>query len=70
VVATRTLWNRYQNPRDAAELHGGWPCPYPCCFALLAIPLAKCSRGKVVYAIFSAILIYIFYINLLFVTRN
>lgn len=69
---TTTLWNQYQDPKKAAELQ--WRISMPISalvLAMLAIPLSYVRPRQSRYArLFPAILIYIIYINLLFVARD
>lgn len=66
------LWSHYQDPENAAELQ--WRISVPLSaliLGLLAIPLSQVRPRHGRYSqIFPAILIYIIYVNLLFVARN
>ncbi len=73
VIPTNLLWKNYfQNPKDAAELQ--WRVSMPLSaflLALLAIPLSYIRPRQSRYAQFlPAILIYIIYVELLFVARD
>lgn len=71
-LSTRELINNYDNPKDAAELQ--WRLSIGIStflLALLAVPLSAVKPRKGRYlAILPAILVYIIYINLLFIARR
>lgn len=71
-IPTKQLWQMYQDPKSAAELQ--WRLSIPLSvmlLAILAIPLSqvKPRQGRYVQLLV-AILIYIVYVNLLFVARS
>ena len=71
-IPTNQLWNSYDKPGNAAELQ--WRLSIPLSvllLAVLAIPLSqvKPRQGRYVQLLI-AVLIYILYVNLLFVSRN
>jgi lipopolysaccharide export system permease protein len=73
VIPTNVLWKNYfQNPKDAAELQWRFSMPLSAfLLALLAIPLSYIRPRQSRYAQFlPAILIYVIYIELLFVARD
>lgn len=71
-VPTKTLWQHYHDPKNAAELQ--WRISLPLSLlllALFAIPMSRVGPRQGRYAqILPAILIYVIYINLLFVARD
>lgn len=71
-IPTITLWQKDHDPKNAAELQ--WRISLPLSLlllALLAIPLSRIRPRQSRYAnILPAILIYIIYMNLLFVARD
>ncbi|MBV8801556.1 MAG: LptF/LptG family permease, partial [Gammaproteobacteria bacterium] len=71
-IPTITLWKKNNDPKSAAELQ--WRISLPLSLlllALLAIPLSRIRPRQSRYAhILPAILIYVIYVNLLFVTRD
>jgi lipopolysaccharide export system permease protein len=71
-IPTLKLWNNYQDPKNAAELQ--WRISLPLSLfllAMLAIPLSQVRPRQGRYAqILPAILIYVIYVNLLFVARD
>jgi lipopolysaccharide export system permease protein len=71
-VPTATLWHDYHTPAANAELQ--WRFAFPISvlvLALLAIPLSQVRPRQGRYShILPAILIYIVYVNLLFIARN
>ncbi len=71
-IPTQTLWDRYSQPNEAAELQ--WRISIPISvflLSLLAVPLSHVKPRQSRYAsLFPAILIYVIYMNLLFVARN
>lgn len=71
-MPTKYLWNNYQNKKSAAELQWRFSMPLSVILlALLAIPLSHLRPRQSRYAhVFPAMLIYIIYINLLFVARD
>jgi lipopolysaccharide export system permease protein len=71
-IATSKLWHDYHNPYSAAELQWRFALPISVLLlALLAIPLAQVRPRQGRYShILPAILIYIVYVNLLFIARN
>lgn len=73
MIPTHTLWQHYfQNARNAAELQWRFSMPLSAfLLALLAIPLSYIRPRQSRYATFlPAILIYVIYIELLFVARD
>jgi len=71
-IPTATLWQGYQNPELAAELQ--WRLSMPISvfvLMVLAIPLSQVRprQGRYTYLI-PAILLYVIYVNLLFMARN
>lgn len=71
-ISTKKLWQEYRKPDHAAELQ--WRLAIPISvllLALLAIPFSQIRprQGKYVNLL-PALLIYILYVNLLFVARN
>lgn len=72
VIPTKTLWQQYQNPINAAELQ--WRISIALSaflLALLAVPLSQVKPRQGRYApLFPAILAYVVYVNLLFVARH
>ena len=71
-IPTKQLWNSYDKPGNAAELQ--WRLSIPLSvllLAVLAIPLSqvKPRQGRYVQLLI-AVLIYVLYVNLLFVSRN
>jgi lipopolysaccharide export system permease protein len=71
-VATSKLFHDYHNPMSAAELQWRFALPLSALLlGLLAIPLAQVRPRQGRYShILPAILIYIVYVNLLFIARN
>jgi lipopolysaccharide export system permease protein len=71
-IPTLKLLSLYENPMDAAELQWRISIPLSAFFlSLLAIPLSHVRPRQGRYsALFPAILIYVVYVNLLFVARN
>jgi lipopolysaccharide export system permease protein len=71
-IPTSTLWKNNFNPKNAAELQ--WRISLPLSLLLLAmfaIPMSHISPRQSRYAqILPAILIYVIYVNLLFVARD
>lgn len=71
-MPSKVLWDKYDDPKNAAELQ--WRLSMPISaflLAMLAIPFSFLKPRQSRYAqIFPAILIYIIYLNLLFVTRD
>lgn len=71
-LPTRALWQRYADPFAAAELQ--WRISIGIAtllLALLAVPLSAVQPRKGRYlALLPAIMVYIFYINILFITRR
>lgn len=72
VIPTTQLWNTYQNNKNAAELQWRLSMPLSAILlALLAVPLSHLRPRQGRYTqLFPAILIYIIYMNLLFVVRD
>jgi lipopolysaccharide export system permease protein len=73
VIPTAVLWKNYwQNPRNAAELQ--WRLSVPLSvflLAMLAVPLSQVQPRQGRYAqLLPAVLIYIIYVELLFVARD
>ncbi len=66
------LWNNYQNPASAAEFQWRFAMPISAfILALLAIPLSHVRPRRGRYSqLFPAILIYVIYLNLLFMARS
>lgn len=71
-IATNQLWRNSRNPAASAELQWRFALPISVLvLALLAIPLSHVRPRAGRYShLFPAILIYIVYLNLLFITRN
>lgn len=71
-MPTQHLWDAYQDRKNAAELQWRFSMPLSAILlALLAIPLSHLRPRQSRYAhIFPALLIYIIYINLLFLVRD
>lgn len=71
-MPTNKLWRNYQNPDAAAELQWRMALPVSVILlTLLAVPLSYVKPRQSRYAaIFPAILIYVIYMNLLFVGRS
>jgi lipopolysaccharide export system permease protein len=71
-MPTQQLWDTYQNNKSAAELQWRFSMPLSAILlALLAVPLSHLKPRQSRYArIFPALLIYIIYLNLLFVMRD
>jgi len=71
-VPSNVLWRDYQKPQNAAELQWRLSIPLSALIlSLLAIPLSQVRPRYGRYSqLFPAILIYIVYVNLLFVARN
>lgn len=71
-IPTKTLWMQYNNSKNAAELQ--WRISLPLSLlllALFAIPMSRVRPRQSRYAhLLPAILIYVLYINLLFVARD
>jgi lipopolysaccharide export system permease protein len=71
-IPTKMLWQNYQDSKQAAELQ--WRISLPLSLlllAMLAIPLSQVRPRQGRYAqILPAILIYVLYVNLLFVARD
>ncbi|HLB57258.1 MAG TPA: LPS export ABC transporter permease LptF [Gammaproteobacteria bacterium] len=72
ILPTKTLWQYAYRPASAAELQWRFSIPLSVLLlAFLAIPLSQVQPRQGRYAhLFPAILIYVVYINLLFVARN
>jgi lipopolysaccharide export system permease protein len=73
VIPTNLLWKNYfQNPKDAAELQWRFSMPLSAfLLALLAVPLSYIRPRQSRYAQFlPAILIYVIYVELLFLARD
>ena len=71
-IPTQKLWNNYNNRLNKAELQ--WRISIPLSaflLAILAVPLSKVKprQGRYSY-LFPAILIYVIYVNMLFVARD
>ncbi len=71
-ISTRTLWENHGKAKSAAELQWRFSIPLSAfLLALLAVPLSYVRPRQGRFAtLFPAILLYIIYINLLFVARN
>lgn len=71
-LSTWQLWQEYQNPRLAAELQWRFSIGISAfLLALLAVPLSKAKPRHGRYlSLLPAILIYVVYVNLLFVARR
>jgi lipopolysaccharide export system permease protein len=71
-IPTSTLWKTYDIPQNAAELQWRFSIAFSALLlALLAIPLSYVRPRHGKYSqLLPAILIYIVYVNLLFVARN
>lgn len=71
-IPSAKLWNSYQNPESAAELQWRFSIAVSAVLlGLLAIPLSYVRPRHGKYSqLFPAILIYIVYVNLMFVARN
>ena len=71
-IPTRLLLKSYTNPYHAAELQWRLSVPLSALLlTLLAIPLSHVSPRQSRYtSLFPAILLYIIYVNLLFVARH
>ena len=71
-MSTATLWKAYQNPNNASEIQWRFSIPLSVfMLALLAIPLSQVKPRQSKYSqLLPAILIYVVYMNLLFVGRN
>ncbi len=71
-LTTQALWNSYQNPEHAAELQWRLAIPLSALLlAMLAIPLSYVRPRQGRYTqLLPAMLIYIVYINLLFIARS
>lgn len=71
-IPSATLWKNYQNPESAAELQWRFSIAVSAILlGLLAVPLSYVRPRNGKYSqIFPAVLIYIVYVNLLFVARN
>lgn len=71
-LTTKTLWQNYNLPEKAAELQ--WRISIPISVILLGILAVPLSKIKPRYGRYSqllpALLIYVIYINLLFISRN
>lgn len=72
VIPTGVLWRNYQNQQNAAELQWRFSIPLSAfLLGILALPLSKTRPRQGRYAhLLPAILIYVVYINLLFVGRD
>lgn len=72
VMPIKQLWDNYRDRKSAAELQWRFSMPLSAILlALLAIPLSYLRPRQSRYAhVFPAILIYVIYINLLFVVRE
>ncbi|MFZ2315128.1 MAG: LPS export ABC transporter permease LptF [Gammaproteobacteria bacterium] len=71
-LSTLKLWQEYAKPKEAAEFQWRFSVAFSAILlALLAVPLSRVRprQGRFL-ALLPAILIYIFYINLLFVARH
>jgi lipopolysaccharide export system permease protein len=71
-IPTKTLWNNYDNPEYASELQWRLAMPFSVLMlSFLAIPLSRIQPRQGRYShLFPAMLIYIVYVNLLFMARN
>lgn len=71
-IPTATLWEHYQNPENASEFQ--WRVSIPLTvllLGLLAIPLSHIKPRHGRYSqLFPALLIYLVYVNLLFISRS
>lgn len=71
-LSTSQLWNDYQNPKRAAEFQWRFSISISTLvLALLAVPLATVKfRQSRYFILLPAVLVYIIYINLLFIARH
>lgn len=71
-LPTQKLWKNYANPESAAELQWRFALPISTfLLALLAVPLSDVKPRQGRYSmLFPALLVYVIYMNLLFVGRN
>jgi lipopolysaccharide export system permease protein len=71
-ISTASLWKSYENPGHAAELQWRFSIALSAfLLAFIAIPLSQLKPRQSKYAqLLPAVLIYLIYVNLLFVARN